>query len=235
MKVIQYAKLPEHRKTFKKTPSGKYVYYKTRMYRNQNGTNTCDEICIGKLDEEKNLLIINKNYHKVFPTNEYYVNNVVEKTDKVDKYIVPFGVQNAVNKLSEDLGLTSLLKKHFGNNHTLFLSLVTYMISKGNVMSGYEKWAKKHYLPLRLHKTSQEISQIFAKIEETKILAFLDDWLDKAIEEEYIAYDVTSISSYSTNIRQVKYGYNRDSELLAQVNLAIFYGQDSKLPLYYTW
>lgn len=52
-------------------------------------------------------------------------------------------------------------------------------------------------------------------------------------EKEYWAYDTTSISSYSDTLRQVKYGKNKDDDQLPQINLALIFGQDSKLPFYY--
>lgn len=47
------------------------------------------------------------------------------------------------------------------------------------------------------------------------------------------AYDVTSISSYSKGIESLEWGYNRDKESLPQINFAMYYGQQSMLPLYY--
>ena len=48
-----------------------------------------------------------------------------------------------------------------------------------------------------------------------------------------MAYDVTSISSYSTGIRDLEWGYNRDKERLPQINMGMYYGEECGLPLYY--
>jgi transposase len=53
------------------------------------------------------------------------------------------------------------------------------------------------------------------------------------MEKEYLAYDSTSISSYSKCLRQVRYGKNKDHEHLAQINLVLLFGQQSRLPFYY--
>lgn len=50
---------------------------------------------------------------------------------------------------------------------------------------------------------------------------------------EYIAYDVTSISSYAKGIEALEWGYNRDKETLPQLNFAMYYGQQLMLPFYY--
>lgn len=43
----------------------------------------------------------------------------------------------------------------------------------------------------------------------------------------------TSISSYSEQLNQVKYGHNKDHEPLPQLNLLLLYGEASNLPFYY--
>ena len=52
-------------------------------------------------------------------------------------------------------------------------------------------------------------------------------------EKEYWAYDSTSISSRSDTLRQVKYGKNKDDDHLPQINLALVFGEESRLPFYY--
>ena len=52
-------------------------------------------------------------------------------------------------------------------------------------------------------------------------------------ESEYLFYDSTSISSYSEQLKQVKYGKNKDGDNLEQINLSLILGQSSGLPAYY--
>lgn len=51
--------------------------------------------------------------------------------------------------------------------------------------------------------------------------------------KEYLAFDTTSISSYSQLIKQAKYGKNKEGDSLPQTNLALLYGEQSMLPVYY--
>lgn len=53
------------------------------------------------------------------------------------------------------------------------------------------------------------------------------------METEFLAYDTTSISSYSKILKQVKYGNNKNQEPLPQIKLALLYGEQSRLPVYY--
>jgi transposase len=52
-------------------------------------------------------------------------------------------------------------------------------------------------------------------------------------EDEYWAYDTTSLSSYSKTLKQVQYGKNKEGNRLPQINLALVFGQNSGLPFYY--
>lgn len=63
---------------------------------------------------------------------------------------------------------------------------------------------------------------------------FFKTWIYAREQNEYIAYDVTSISSYSKGIENLEWGYNRDKEALLQLNMAMYYGEQSLLPLYYS-
>ena len=69
--------------------------------------------------------------------------------------------------------------------------------------------------------------------EERLRLDFINNWSKHLNPKKGIYYDITSISSYCTNIDFVEWGYNRDKEKLPQINLGMMCCQDSKLPLFY--
>ncbi len=54
----------------------------------------------------------------------------------------------------------------------------------------------------------------------------------RRIEQEYWAYDSTSISSYSDTLKQIQYGNNKEHDRLAQLNLLLVFGEASGLPFY---
>jgi transposase len=74
---------------------------------------------------------------------------------------------------------------------------------------------------------------LLIKITEDDRQRFLSLWLKKATEDDYLCYDITSISSYARSIEYAKWGYNRDGEALPQINFAMLFGQKSGLPAYY--
>jgi transposase len=80
---------------------------------------------------------------------------------------------------------------------------------------------------------SQRSSEIFKGIAESERLKFFKLQGKRQVGEEYWVYDTTSILRYSECLKQVKHGYNREHDTLAQINLALLFGEDSGLPFYY--
>ena len=94
---------------------------------------------------------------------------------------------------------------------------------------------KAEYIVAALNEKYDDVScsRLFSSIREEDTMLFLKDRLNKNKSDEYIAYDVTSISSYSKQIAELEWGYNRDKEKLPQINMGMYYGEETKLPLNY--
>ena len=215
--------LPKKKITYKKGKGDtRYVYYTLRAYRNEKGQPTSDEISIGKLDNATGMLIPNMNYYGLFP--EY----APEKTVRSVGYISSF------MEIAQKLSLANLLVDAMGQERAkTALSLASYMLSQGNVMMDYPSWMQDNYHDDLIPLSSQAISEFFASITEEERIRFFKKWTNRNETDGYIAYDVTSISSYSNDMNLVEWGYNRDDDNLAQINLGMYYGEDVGLPLFY--
>ncbi|WP_144034167.1 hypothetical protein [Sporomusa silvacetica] len=66
--------------------------------------------------------------------------------------------------------------------------------------------------------SSQRISALLSLMTPDVRERFYQEWCCCRSEQEYLALDITSTSSYSQFIDDVERGYNRDKEDLAQVN-----------------
>ena len=100
-------------------------------------------------------------------------------------------------------------------------------------MSRSEAWSVGHLHPYAEPIFSQRISELLLTITENDRQKFLSLWMARVTERDYLCYDITSISSYSKGNEYVRRGYNRDGERLPQINLAMLFGQKSRLPAYY--
>jgi len=225
--------MPEKKITFKKAPNGTiYVYYTTRAYRNHKGKPTSDEVAIGKKDSESGMLIPNKRYHEFFPRDT--VPGPMAGTTLLPHRIADYGNIFALMKLARETGLAGILERCFPSKRRELLAVAFYMLCEGNVMMYLEDWFDVTDISFAHAMGDRRCSEIFASISHDERMFFFEEWIKERQKEEYIAYDVTSISTWSTGIDIAEWGYNRDGESLPQVNLGMFYGATSRFPVYYT-
>ena len=176
------------------------------------------------------MLIPNRNYYEIYAAAK------LEKSDVRQPEIESIkscGVTFAVDGLLNEMGLSEVMKRKFPKQADQIIALAEYMLCEGNVMSYYEDWYDEIHPHANVRLSSADISRLFQSIDYKSRMDFFRTWVYARNQSEYIAYDVTSISSYSKGIESLEWGYNRDKESLPQMNIAMYYGQQSRLPLYY--
>jgi len=143
------------------------------------------------------------------------------------------GISTVMLEVARQTGLLSVLQSSFPDKWELMLTIAFYMLSDGSVMSYIDDWFEGTKIDLVDGINDVQCSRLFASISDEERQLFFKEWVKYRSELEYIAYDVTSISTYSQNIEIAEYGYNRDNEKLPQINYGMFYGVTSNLPVYY--
>ena len=145
-----------------------------------------------------------------------------------------YGATYLLETLSEELGLIADLRACFPDIYKQLLSIAFYLILEDNTpLYRFEKWNHTHKHPYGEDITSPRSSELFAKISDDQITKFFRLQAKRRIEDEYWAYDSTSISSYSETLTQVQYGKNKEDDKLPQLNLLLVFGEKSGLPFYY--
>lgn len=145
-----------------------------------------------------------------------------------------YGAIYLFDRIGEQTGVTKDLRTCFPDSYRQILSIAYYLILEDkNPLSRFPHWANIHRHPHGQAISSQRSSELFASITEDARQHFFRLQGKRRVEREYLAYDSTSISSYSKSLRQVRYGKNKDHEHLAQINLTLLFGQQSRLPFYY--
>lgn len=145
-----------------------------------------------------------------------------------------FGATYLFDKIADKLGILDDLKNCFPSTYKQILSVAYYLILEdNNPLSRFEKWGNLHKHPHGSNITSQRSSELFASITEELKMKFFKLQGKRITDKEFWAYDTTSISSYSEQLKQVQYGNNKEDDSLPQINLALVYGEDSNLPFYY--
>ncbi len=145
-----------------------------------------------------------------------------------------YGATYLLDKIGEKVGITDDLKTCFPKNYKMILSIAYFLIlEESNPLFRFGRWERLHRHPYGGDIASQRSSELFASITEEQKQAFFRLQGRRRVQDEYWAYDSTSISSYSECLSQVRHGKNKDDDRLPQINLLLLFGQKSNLPFYY--
>lgn len=218
--------LPDKGITTRRSGPYRYVYKVIRSYRNDKGQPTSERISIGRLDENSGMLIPNDNYW------QHYQQTTVELLPSYDS-IRSVGATLLVTRILHTLQVERILKSALGDERAAqVLTAATYMTCRGNVMEHMLEWCEG----FTLNETpidDRGASTLFASITHDERMAFFKLWAREHAEDCYLAYDVTSFSSYAKGIEDTEWGYNRDGDKLPQINMGCYMGYESALPLFY--
>ena len=144
------------------------------------------------------------------------------------------GATYLLDRIGDVTGVTDDIRTCFPGIHRELQSLAYYLaLEPCSPMYRFSRWAKTHGHPCEKDIASQRCSELLPLITEEAKMNFLRRLSKRRAESEYLFYDSTSIGSYSEQLKQVKYGHSKDGNGLAQINLAMMFGQQSGLPVYY--
>ena len=222
-----------------KVKVGNHLYlYESISFRNKEGKPRNHRVIVGKVDKKSGEYVYKQEYidrkksegiiiepAKSIPI--YSVNDIEESS------VLQKGAVHLLNGISDNIGLSKILKETFNKDNTSedIFSVASYLLSSGAPVSYCEDWMSKSDYNNNQILSSQKISKLFKKITDNDIEKFYKAWGDYRAEREYLALDITSISSWSKLIDDVEWGYNRDGDKLAQINLSMLLGLESKLPI----
>lgn len=206
-----------------KTTGVTYVYEYTSFWDKEKKQSRNKQVCMGKLDSVNGEFIPSK---RLKPEQAAVRDPVITASSEV------IGPSIILDALTERLGLGKLLRACFPQEYSQIQAMAYYLTSQGGPLCYCETWCKSHAHSVE-SLTSQRISEVLSTINTDKKQTFFTKWMNKVLEDDYLCYDITSISSYSELNEYIKYGHNRDLDKLPQLNLAILFGQKSRLPVYF--
>lgn len=209
-----------------------YVYESVSYWDKTKQQSRAKRVCIGKVDPETgNIVPTRKTKPKVIIGDPSIKPGPVPITQTARFF---GGATYLFDEIGKNLGIAADLKNCFPDNYRQILSIAYFLILEdNNPLSRFPRWSALHKHPFGRDIPSQRSSELFAAITEEARNGFFERQGKRRVEKEYWAYDTTSISSYSNTLAQVKYGLNKEHDPLAQINLAMLFGQESGLPFYY--
>jgi hypothetical protein len=143
-----------------------------------------------------------------------------------------FGLAYFLQSVAEDIGLVGILKEAVPRCWQKVLVLACYLVAEDKPTMYCSDWVEENDYPDIGNMSSQRISELLCVFGYNERTVFFKLWYRHIREREYIALDITSVSSYSENIETLGWGHNRDNERLPQLNICMLYGAQSKMPVY---
>lgn len=137
--------------------------------------------------------------------------------------------------LAKQTGIDVILKSYFPDCFEQILAFTYYQICMNSSFYLFPYWLEEHHLPNVKKLDSSAISTLLTQIgqNEKGRLAVLEQWITHLSPLKTLYYDISSISSYSSNLSFIEWGYNRDKDQLAQLNIGLVCCQQTGLPIYY--
>lgn len=210
-----------------------YVYQNEPYWDKEKRQSRAKRTLIGKLDPETGEIIPTRTYKKKDKmTTDTPLKRGPVPITKIQRSF--FGASYLLDQIGAMTGVKEDLKVCFPEIYKQILSVAYYLIlEENNSLSRFSHWQRLHIHPYGEDLPSQRSSELFQSIDEEGRMAFFKKQGKRRIEKEYWAFDITSISSYSETLCQVKKGRNKEDDHLPQINLALLFGEESGLPFYY--
>ena len=145
-------------------------------------------------------------------------------------------------EIIDHIGITSGIDSAIYDNTDLgtaqkLLSLARYLLaSNGQTLPGILAWQFSHKLPYEDGISEGIYHDLFVKVgrDETLQQSFFENRCKGLEGKAVLAYDSTTISTYSENQIEARYGYNKDGDGLKTIKLLALYSIETRQPIAFT-
>lgn len=211
-----------------------YAYEATYKWDKEKKQSRSKRKLIGRVDDNGNIVPTDGRCRKDKPVGRTSPKTKRESFSPTHTKHQFYGATYLLDAIGASTGVTKDLRACFPDLWQEILSIAYYLILEdSNPLYRFEKWGQTHRHPHGQDITSQRSSALFSGITDEQIHRFFHLQGKRRIDEEYWAYDSTTISSYSETLKQVQYGKNKEHDKLPQLNLLLTFGETSGLPFYY--
>ena len=219
---------------------GKHTYlYECVSYRNAAGQPRNKRFPIGKIDPNTGERRFKPEYVERMklagtPVKLPTIEKLFSSDDIRKSSVREYGAFHLLKGISEKIGLADALKEALPSYWMEVFVLAAHLVVNGEPFMHCVDWIEETESYPVENMSSQRISELLARIGPGEREHFYQAWCRHRQESEYLALDITSVSSYSELIEDVEWGYNRDGENLPQINICMLMGEKSRLPVYQT-
>jgi len=212
---------------------GKYTYiYESTSYWDKKKGPRNRKIAIGRVDCKTGKAVYKAEYLARTGQDENKQQQRRELIQALDS-VKDYGLSYFLLEIATNIGLSKAMQERMPQYWKEALTLACYLVASDKAIAYCDEFVSNNE-GFDTNMTSQRSSELLGRIGYGERQGFYQSWHRHIYEREYIALDITSVSSYSKQIAGCEWGYNRDHEDLAQLNICMLFGERSKLPVYQT-
>ncbi len=174
------------------------------------------------------------------PTRAKRPNGAVkeEKATKLNAKRTHIGMMQIIDHIGKASGIDEAIYSitDMGTAQKI-LSLARYLLAtNGQTLPGIETWQLNHTIPYEYGITQDIYHDLFRRIgiDESIQQNFFQARCSKISKTDSIAYDSTTISTYSGQIAEARYGFNKAGDGLKTVKYLTLYSIESRQPIAFT-
>jgi transposase len=216
--------------------------YESHSYRDDKGRPRNRKVKIGKIEKKTGRAIYTQEY--IDRMREAGTPLSIPETDRIDGLedrlsealdsLKSYGLFYFLKKSGEKIRLINILQQTMPKYWEELCMLSFYLIGSDKPLMYMEDWIKENESYPVGKMSSQRLSELLCAFGQKERNDFFRAWCAANTGDEYMALDITSLSSYSHLIQDCEWGYNRDEETLRQINLCLLCGEKTHLPVYQT-
>ncbi len=215
---------------------GNTYLYESVSYRDEQGNPQNHRVSIGKIDKKTGLPVYKQEYIDRMAAAGVIVESaktapIFSVEDVRHSTVLQTGLVHLLTGIARNIGLTQVLEETLPFLYEQVFALASFLLACGEPVSYCAEWIERSDIGDIGPISSQRISELLLAIVDADRQRFFTSWSRYRGDREYLALDITSISSWSELIDDVEWGYNRDGDSLAQINLCMLMGQQSRLPV----
>jgi len=223
----------------KQTVGNNTYLYESHSYRDEEGRPRNRKVKIGKIDRNTGRARYTAEYidrmsEAGTPVELPVIDGLEEHIRKALDSLKIYGMFYFFQKIGEKIKIIKILKQTFPAFWEELFMLCTYLIGSDKPLMYMENWIEEHESYPVGKINSQRLSELLGAFGQQERNDFFKAWCDENISDEYMAIDITSISSYSKLIPECERGYNRDGEDLDHINFCLLFGERTQMPIYQT-
>ena len=144
------------------------------------------------------------------------------------------GLTDILQHVGKAAGIDAAVMRSLKESDALkALSVARYLVAtNGACLPEIEEWQLRHPLPYHDGITEENYHTLFVNLghDETARQSLFFH-LSKNIALDGIFYDSTTVSTYSENLTEARYGFNKDHDGLPTLKILTFYSRNERRPL----